>query len=274
MQAAQERPLAEGTGVLVIVTLYGGNDGINTVIPYADNAYHDLRPQLAYAPGDVLHLDDKLGLNPSLKGLEQVWKTGSWPSCAAWAIRGPTTATSARWTSGRPHRRPSPSRRAGSVGGWTPPATTRCVQSTSARCCRRWRLAKNPRPRLFRRRKSRNRRTDSPRRWMRWASATPATPQRWRPCARPTERPGRPMRRSAPSRRRVRSRSHWPVNWAGGRGGQGRGAHPGVLGATGRIRHPRGGAGNPAASAAEARPGRERRFSRRWPATSTAKTLF
>jgi uncharacterized protein (DUF1501 family) len=74
MHAAQDRPLAEGSGVLVIVTLYGGNDGINTVIPYADNAYHDLRPQLAYAPGDVLHLDDQLGLNPALKGLEQVWK--------------------------------------------------------------------------------------------------------------------------------------------------------------------------------------------------------
>ena len=45
---------AEGSGVLVILTLYGGNDGINTVIPYADNAYHDARPELAYAPGDVL----------------------------------------------------------------------------------------------------------------------------------------------------------------------------------------------------------------------------
>ena len=50
MQAAKQRPLAEGSGVLVIVTIYGGNDGINTVIPYADNAYHDARPQLAYAP--------------------------------------------------------------------------------------------------------------------------------------------------------------------------------------------------------------------------------
>src|ERR1700730_15704608 len=73
MQAAQERPLAEGSGVLVIVTLYGGNDGINTVIPYADNAYHDVRPQLAYAPNEVLHLDDQLGLNPALRGLAQVW---------------------------------------------------------------------------------------------------------------------------------------------------------------------------------------------------------
>ena len=73
MKEAKERPLAEGSGVLVIVTLYGGNDGINTVIPYADNAYHDARPELAYAPGDVLALDDQLGLNPALKGLAQQW---------------------------------------------------------------------------------------------------------------------------------------------------------------------------------------------------------
>lgn len=71
--AAQDRPLSEGSGILVIVTLYGGNDGINTVIPYATSAYHDARPDLAYAPGDVLHLDDQLGLNPALKGLAQLW---------------------------------------------------------------------------------------------------------------------------------------------------------------------------------------------------------
>ncbi len=70
-KAARDRPLADGSGILVIVTLYGGNDGINTVIPYADNAYHDARPELAYAPGDVLHLDDQLGLNPALKGMAQ-----------------------------------------------------------------------------------------------------------------------------------------------------------------------------------------------------------
>jgi uncharacterized protein (DUF1501 family) len=73
LRAAYDRPLAEGTGVLVIVTLYGGNDGINTVIPYPDNAYHDARPELAYAPSDVLHLDEQLGLNPALKGLAQLW---------------------------------------------------------------------------------------------------------------------------------------------------------------------------------------------------------
>jgi uncharacterized protein (DUF1501 family) len=73
MRAAHDRPLAAGSGILVIVTLYGGNDGINTVIPYADNAYHDARPELAHAPTDVLHLDTQLGLNPALKGMAQLW---------------------------------------------------------------------------------------------------------------------------------------------------------------------------------------------------------
>src|SRR5271166_2477369 len=73
MKEARERPLADDAGVLVIVTLYGGNDGINTVIPHADNAYHDARGDLAYAPTEVLHLDDQLGLNPAMRGLAQLW---------------------------------------------------------------------------------------------------------------------------------------------------------------------------------------------------------
>jgi len=66
-------PLAAGSGVLVIVTLYGGNDGLSTLIPYSDNAYHDARTDLAYAPGEVLHLDGQLGLNPALRGLNSLW---------------------------------------------------------------------------------------------------------------------------------------------------------------------------------------------------------
>jgi uncharacterized protein (DUF1501 family) len=43
------------------------------VIPYADNAYHDARPELAYAPSEVLRLDGALGLNPALQGLNGLW---------------------------------------------------------------------------------------------------------------------------------------------------------------------------------------------------------
>src|SRR3954451_1445516 len=63
---AGDRPADAKT--LVLVTLYGGNDGLNTVIPYADPAYHDARPELAYRPEEVLHLDGQLGLNPGMKG--------------------------------------------------------------------------------------------------------------------------------------------------------------------------------------------------------------
>ncbi|WP_216898088.1 DUF1501 domain-containing protein [Nocardia alni] len=72
---ASATPLAAGSGILVVLTLYGGNDGINTVIPYADNAYHDARPELSYRPEEVLHLDSQLGLNPAMKGMAGLWNS-------------------------------------------------------------------------------------------------------------------------------------------------------------------------------------------------------
>jgi uncharacterized protein (DUF1501 family) len=73
LDAGRDRPLAKNTGILVIVTLYGGNDGISTVIPYADNAYHDARADLAYKPSEVIDLDGSVGLNPALAGLAKHW---------------------------------------------------------------------------------------------------------------------------------------------------------------------------------------------------------
>jgi uncharacterized protein (DUF1501 family) len=71
---AASDPLQPGAKILVIVTLYGGNDGMNTLIPYADKAYHDLRPELAYAEDEVLHLDGQLGLNPGMTGFAKLWQ--------------------------------------------------------------------------------------------------------------------------------------------------------------------------------------------------------
>jgi uncharacterized protein (DUF1501 family) len=62
--------------VLVLVTLYGGNDGLATVIPYADPAYHDARADLAYKPEQVLVVDESTGLNPALTGLERLYGDG------------------------------------------------------------------------------------------------------------------------------------------------------------------------------------------------------
>jgi uncharacterized protein (DUF1501 family) len=71
LATAGERPA--GARTLVLVTLYGGNDGLNTVIPYADDAYAKARPQLAYDADKVLKLDDHFGLNPGLAGLHKLY---------------------------------------------------------------------------------------------------------------------------------------------------------------------------------------------------------
>ncbi|HZM76230.1 MAG TPA: DUF1501 domain-containing protein [Candidatus Limnocylindrales bacterium] len=69
-----DRPEAAGT--LVVVTLYGGNDGLNTVIPHADPAYRSARPELAYQGSEVLRLDDATGLNPALKEMHGLFGAG------------------------------------------------------------------------------------------------------------------------------------------------------------------------------------------------------
>lgn len=70
---AAAAPLPTGTPVLVIVTLYGGNDGLGAVIPYADPAYVKARPDFAYSASEVHQLGDGLGLNPAMAGMARLW---------------------------------------------------------------------------------------------------------------------------------------------------------------------------------------------------------
>ena len=62
--------------VLVVVQMAGGNDGLNTVVPYSDDAYARVRPTVALAPSAVLKLDARVGLNPALKGLRELYAQG------------------------------------------------------------------------------------------------------------------------------------------------------------------------------------------------------
>ena len=65
-----------GERILVVIQLTGGNDGINTYIPYADDAYRTNRPTLAVPDSQVLHLDDHLGLHPTMTGLKGLYDQG------------------------------------------------------------------------------------------------------------------------------------------------------------------------------------------------------
>jgi uncharacterized protein (DUF1501 family) len=60
---------------LLIVEFNGGNDGLNTVIPYADPSYHNLRPSIAVARDQVLQLDEHVGLHPALAPLLPLWQS-------------------------------------------------------------------------------------------------------------------------------------------------------------------------------------------------------
>lgn len=62
--------------ILVVVELSGGNDGLDTVVPHADDAYHRARPSLGRRAEGVLKIDDKFGLHPSLGGLKTIYDEG------------------------------------------------------------------------------------------------------------------------------------------------------------------------------------------------------
>jgi uncharacterized protein (DUF1501 family) len=67
------RPRADGT--LVLITLYGGNDALNTVIPITDPLYARLRSTMAIDAAEALAIDDRFALHPSLARTKELWDT-------------------------------------------------------------------------------------------------------------------------------------------------------------------------------------------------------
>ncbi len=74
--AVAPAPAADYRRLLVLIELKGGNDGLNTLIPYADPAYYALRPKLAIARDAVIQLSDAAGLHPALAPLLPLWRQG------------------------------------------------------------------------------------------------------------------------------------------------------------------------------------------------------
>lgn len=74
---AEAAALAEANGkILVILELSGGNDGLNTVVPYGDDAYYRHRPEIGLPKSQLRILDDQFGLNPGMSGFEELFKDG------------------------------------------------------------------------------------------------------------------------------------------------------------------------------------------------------
>ena len=62
--------------ILVVVELSGGNDGLNTVVPYGDAAYYRARPKLGIRERDVITVAPGIGFHPSMVGFERLYKDG------------------------------------------------------------------------------------------------------------------------------------------------------------------------------------------------------
>lgn len=62
--------------ILVVLQLAGGNDGLNTIIPYSDDAYYRARPKLGLKAKELLNLDDRIALHGRAKGLKRLWDDG------------------------------------------------------------------------------------------------------------------------------------------------------------------------------------------------------
>src|SRR5258708_30364197 len=62
--------------VLVVVEMTGGNDGLNTVVPYADDLYHAARPTIGLTREQVVRVDDHVGLNPGMRSFEKLLSDG------------------------------------------------------------------------------------------------------------------------------------------------------------------------------------------------------
>ncbi len=102
-----QRPSGKDGKILVVVQLAGGNDGLNTVIPYGDDAYQKARRTLAMGGGAVLKLNDYLGLHPNLAPLKKIFDNGKMSIIQGVGYPNPNRShfrSTDIWTSGYPEK--------------------------------------------------------------------------------------------------------------------------------------------------------------------------
>jgi len=147
-QAAIDRPLPANTPILVVITLYGGNDGLNTIIPYTDPIYFSSRPDISYKQEVLLPIDAELAFNPAMKGLKSLWDQNKvaiirgvgypnsdrshFSSMAKWQTASPAKHINTGWLGRWVDSQPEDAMLAISLGSVLPPLLAGAKRSGSA----------------------------------------------------------------------------------------------------------------------------------------------
>src|SRR5579875_2753987 len=106
-EAAEAARPADNGRILVVVELSGANDGLNTVVPYRDDAYYRARPKLGIRPARLRKLDDRFGVQSGMAGFERLYKDGQLAIVHGCGYEQPSFShftSMAYWHTGAPHR--------------------------------------------------------------------------------------------------------------------------------------------------------------------------
>ncbi len=96
-------PIGPTDGILVVIGMFGGNDGLNTVVPINDGNYYTMHGGLAVPAGQTLPLDGDVGLNPALTEFKRMWDLGRTGDRRRDRLPEPRSRrTSTRWPTGWP----------------------------------------------------------------------------------------------------------------------------------------------------------------------------
>ena len=75
-ETSGQHPTGKDSTILVVLQLAGGNDGLNTLVPYGDDAYYRARPRIAIPSKEILRVSDYAGLHPKLTAFRDLYGQG------------------------------------------------------------------------------------------------------------------------------------------------------------------------------------------------------
>ena len=110
-------PIGATDGILIVLGMFGGNDGLNTVVPIADGLYYDQHGDLAIPAGDTLAINSTTGLHPELTVLKEFWDRSELAIVEGLGYPDADLShfnSMAKWMSGKPAGIPT----SGWVGRW------------------------------------------------------------------------------------------------------------------------------------------------------------